>query len=316
MSGIDPQVLDKEDSEIEEYLHQLDALRRECEQIGNFLGAQECLNRMREVNLRQAKRLEALSRLANADARNAMSEDHTYELLTFNRMWDEKFAEFEGKAGEVISNLKASHMNDYANQEGQLRMQLMNKRPRFSKTVVELRAYLDKMVQQRKYLAAEEAKRKLAQLEKDELADFDKHLTSTFDHKCQGLKRQYINELRVVEKKIKSGRDELESQKKADLQRLLKRHQNAIKELDNDTQLHVAKTKKYLERQVTAIATDPVKMGADFRGIGAAIKSKAAAGLARGATTPRAVGRRGEASPSANQSRISAASPEDDRFMW
>ena len=314
MSGIDPQVLEQEDLEIQQYLNELDTLRQECEQRGNFLAAQDCLNRMREVNLRQAKRLEALSRLANADTRNAMTEDHTYELLTFNRMWEEKFAEFQSKADEVITNLKASHMTDYANQEGQLRMKLMNKRPRFSKTVVELRAYLEKMVQQRKYLAAEESKRKLVVLEKEELAEFDRHLTSTFDHKCQGLKRQYINELRVVEKKIKSGRDELETQKKADLNRLLKRHQNSIKELDNDTQLHVAKTKKYLERQVTAIATDPVKTGADFKGIGAAIRSKAAAGAARAAAVG-ASSRMNTTNMSIGNSS-SVVADDDDRYMW
>lgn len=310
------------DAEIHNYLVELDTLRVECERRGDFARAQECVNRMREVNFRQARRLEALSRVANADARAALADSQQLELLTFTRVWEEKLAEFDQKASAAVMALKETHMSDYANQEGMLRLQLLNRRPRFSRTVVDLRAQLEKYVQLRRYLEAEELKRRLAEAEASELALFDAELSATFERRAQGLKKQYINELRAVEQKIRMGRDELECQQKADFERLVKSHANAVKELDSDTKLQIAKTRRVLERQVTVLANDPVKTSVDFR----AIRDQVGATAARSKTPTRASSahssRRRQPSSQPSSHFPSAANSganrwaDDSRFLW
>lgn len=307
------------DKEIHDYLLQLDKLRVECEQRGEFAKAQECMNRMREVNFRQAKRLEALSRVSNAENKAQIMDSQRLELLTFTRVWEEKMLEYDQKAASAVATLKQSHMSEYANQEGMLRLQLLNRRPRFSRSVVDLRDQLEKAVQLRKYLEAESLKNKLAELERRELQAFDESLSATFERKAQGLKKQYINELRVVEQKIKTGRDELECQQKADLERLLRSHANALKELDSETKVQIAKTRKVLERQVSVLTNDPMKTSVDFKTIRQGVMS------ARSKTPNRQ--RVTKATNLPDQSHISitsieaapsarAAWTDDSRFLW
>lgn len=260
------------EEEIHDYILQLDQLRDHCERTGDFVKAQECINRMRDVNLRHAKRIEVLSHQANVDAKSRLAEEHRLELLTFSRMWEEKLAEFGHHAQSVLNEVKMRHVQDYTQQEGILKVQLMNRRPHFSRAVIELRNQLERTIAQRKYLEAEEIKKKLAQQEQMELASFDDSLAVTFEKKTVALKSQYINELRAVEQKVKVGREELLTQRKIDFERLLARHSNIIKDLDQETKLHIAKTQQYVLRQVKAMVHDPVKTGLDLRGVSKTVR--------------------------------------------
>lgn len=277
------------DEEIADYLAQLDLLRQDSERKGDFLKAQQCVNRMREVNLRYAKRIEQTAHQANKDARERLAEEHKLEIATFTRMWEDKLTEYDLNAEKVISEMKAKHIEDYARQEGILKVQIMNRRPRFSKTVMDLRDALERMIQQRQYLEAEELKQKLAAQERFELESFDDGLAGVFEKRTQTLKVQYVNEMRAVEQKIKMGREELLSQRKIDFERLLKRHANVIKELDQETKLHISKTRQYVLRQVKALVHDPVKTGVDLRGVERTVRDGQGKKLGYGNARQRAV---------------------------
>lgn len=227
---------------------------------------------MRDVNLRHARRIEALSHQANVDAQTRLAEEHRHELLTFSRMWEEKLAEYDRHANSVLGEVKLRHVQDYTQQEGMLKVQLMNKRPHFSRKVIDLRDQLEKAIALRNYLDAEEVKKKLAALEEYELALFDDSLATTFEKRTQVLKGAYGNELHAVEHKIKIGREELLTQRRIDFERLVARHANVLREVDQETKLHIAKTRQYVVRQVKAMVHDPVKTGMDLRGVAKTVR--------------------------------------------
>jgi hypothetical protein len=256
-----------EDEEIRVYLMQLDMLRQECERTGNFLKAQECVNRMREVNLRYAKKIDLRSKQSNVTTKHQVSEDHKFELLTFTRMWEEKIREYDQKGEMIVHDIKRAHMEDYRNQEAELRLQIMNQRPRFSKKVMEVRDLLEKYVLQRRYVEAEGLKQMLLKLEQDELVAFDDKLAIQFEKKSHTMKQQYVVELRAAEQKIALGREELLHQRQLDFERLLKRHSKVVKDIDMSTRLHVSKTKNYIQSQIKALVLDPLKTGMDLGGV-------------------------------------------------
>lgn len=256
-----------EDEEIRVYLLQLDMLRQECERTGNFLKAQECVNRMREVNLRYAKKIDLRSKQVNVTTKYRVSEEHKLELLTFTRMWEEKLREYDQKAELIVHDIKRSHTQDYRNQEAELRLHIMNQRPRFSKKVMEVRDLLEKYVLQRRYVEAEALKQTLIKLEQEELVSFDDKLAVQFEKKSQGLKQQYVVELRAAEQKIALGREELLHQRQLDFDRLLKRHTKVVKDIDMTSRLHVSKTRNYVQSQIKALVLDPLKTGMDLGGV-------------------------------------------------
>jgi hypothetical protein len=339
MAGRQPSFYDADPTEahvadeVHQYLTQLDALREDCERRGDFLKAHECVNRMREVNLRFAKRLEKKSHQANVDTKVALAEEHKQELLTFSRLWEDKIRDFDDQAARVLDDLKRKHAEDYKAQEGILKVQLMNKRPRFSRAVVDLRNHMERCVAQRDYLGAEEAKKQLVRMEEHELAAFDDSLAATFDKRCAVLKTQYVNELRAVEQKIAVGREELLSARSVEFDKMSRRHENVFRELDSETKLHISRTRQYIHRQVKAMVHDPVKTGMELRGVSATFRDKRAATAAAAsastqrARTPtagsvnrtRAAGGPGGASRSRYHDASIASSRDDDddkRFGW
>ena len=290
--------------EVHDYLLQLDALRVESERKGDFLRAHECINRMREVNLRFAKRLQVKSHQANSDAKVVLAEKHKAELLTFTRMWEDKLRDYDGQAARIVEEIKLKHTQDYRGQEGILKVQLMNKRPRFSRAVIELRSQMERCVQQRNYLEAEELKKKLVVLEQHEVESFDDSLAVTFEKRTRTLKTQYVNELKAVEQKIAVGREELLTARKIEFEKLVRRHANVFRELDQDTKNHISRTRTYIKRQVKAMVQDPVKTGMELRGVAATLRSGGTAARKFLGGTAAAPGvRPSHASPSAQRAR-------------
>ena len=253
--------------EVQAYLEQVDTLRLECERRGDFKRAQECVDRMRDVNIRYARRVEQLSKKSNKHEKDQIKEEQKAELMGFERMWEDKLSEYDAQARRVLDDLFARHNMDYASQEGLLKIHLMNRRPRFSRKVHDLRDALEKAIAQRKYLEADALKKKLSVLEQQEVAEFDNVIADEFDRRTKSMKNQYVNEVNAVQQRIAAGRSELENQKRLEKEKILRRHSNIITEMDSEAKLHASKTKKYIERQVQALILDPVKTSVELRTI-------------------------------------------------
>jgi hypothetical protein len=270
--------------EVQAYLAQVDALRQECERRGDFKRAQECVERMRDVNVRYARRVESLSQRSNKAEKDRILEEHRGELMGFERMWEDKMTEFNAQARRVLDDLFARHNMDYASQEGLLKIHLMNRRPRFSRKVHETRDALERAIAQRKYLDADTLKKKLVALEQREVEEFDQTLADEFDRRTKSMKSQYVNEVNAVQQRIEAGRAELENQKRQEHERIQRRHSNLLTEMNQEVKLQASKTKKYIERQVQALILDPVKTTVELRSVHektAEAKSRPTAAAAR-----------------------------------
>ncbi|KAJ9470160.1 hypothetical protein DIPPA_32756 [Diplonema papillatum] len=257
--------VEQEQARMQDMLIELDEQRQQCEREGKFFQAQECLNRMRDLNLKQGKKVERMARSVNAQEKQDVTERQRLELLTFTKLWEEKLEEYERQAKEIVAHVKNRQNSEYKEQEDIVKIQLMNKRPRFSKQVLQMREELERMVRQKKYLDAEAIKRNLKPLEEEEVKRFDEQLSVTFAKKTQLLKQQYRNEINALKQRIKLGREELLGQRKTDFERLLQRHANVSKELDLKTRLHVSRTRDYVQRQMQALVNAPTKTLMDFQ---------------------------------------------------
>lgn len=253
--------------EVEQYLAEVDRLRAECERRGDFKRAQECVERMREVNVRYARRVEALSQRSNKHERAAIVEEQRGEIMAFERMWEDKMAEYEAACTRTLNDLLRKHNTDYASQEGLLKIHLMNRRPRFSRKVHETRDALERAIAQRKYIDADVLKKKLVGMEQKEVKEFDDTLADEFDRRTKSMKNQYVNEVNAVQQRIAAGRAELENQKRHEHEKILRRHGNIVTEMNNEAKLQASKTKKFIERQVQALILDPVKTTVELRSV-------------------------------------------------
>eukprot|EP01064_Diplonema_japonicum_P005247 TRINITY_DN1353_c0_g1_i1.p1 TRINITY_DN1353_c0_g1~~TRINITY_DN1353_c0_g1_i1.p1 ORF type:complete len:286 (+),score=91.08 TRINITY_DN1353_c0_g1_i1:60-860(+) len=257
--------IEGEQVKIQEQLMELDNQRQQCEREGRFRDAQECLNRMRDINLRQGKKVEKMARSVNAQDKQDITERQRLEMLTFTKMWEEKLEEYERQAKEIITHVKNRQNSEYKEQEDIIKIQLMNKRPRFSKQVLQMREELERMVRQKEYLNAENIKRNLLPVEEEEVKRFDEQLSNTFAKKTELLKKQYRNEINALKQRIKLGREELLAHRKQDFERLLQRHANVSKELDQKTRLHISRTREYVQKQMQAMINAPTKTVIDFQ---------------------------------------------------
>eukprot|EP01059_Diplonema_ambulator_P003282 TRINITY_DN12968_c0_g1_i1.p1 TRINITY_DN12968_c0_g1~~TRINITY_DN12968_c0_g1_i1.p1 ORF type:complete len:267 (+),score=85.87 TRINITY_DN12968_c0_g1_i1:117-917(+) len=257
--------IEAEQAKVHEQLVELDIQRQQCEREGRFRDAQECLNRMRDINLRQGKKVERQARSVNAQDKQDITERQRLEMLTFTKMWEEKLEEYERQAKEIITHVKNRQNSEYKEQEDIIKIQLMNKRPRFSKQVLQMREELERMVRQKEYLNAENIKRNLQPIEEEEVKRFDEQLSNTFAKKTELLKKQYRNEINALKQRIKLGREELLAHRKQDFERLLQRHANVSKELDQKTRLHISRTREYVQKQMQAMINAPTKTLLDFQ---------------------------------------------------
>jgi hypothetical protein len=308
-------------AEVQNYLTQVEALRQECERRGDFRKAQECVDRMREVNRRYARRVEAVSKRTNVAERAQLAEEHQAELLTFARVWDDKMSDYEGQAQRVLDELLARHSADYASQEGLLKIHLMNRRPHFSRKVQELRDRLERCVARRAYLEAEDLKRVLAEHEQREIAAFDASLAEEFQNRTATMKTQYVNEVRAVKQRVENAREELRQQRKQEFEKVIRRHANAMRDLEGATRLHISKTRHYVEKQMVALEQDPVKTALELRSMhthaGRARSSAARTTRGQSSRSPAATARGGHfADPTTGWSPEAVGSASLQRFGW
>ncbi|RNF06302.1 trichoplein, keratin filament binding protein [Trypanosoma rangeli] len=254
----------QEDEEIRAYLMQLDALRLECERRGLFRRAQACLDRMREVNLRYVKKVEMEVRKVNVGWKKQMMEDNRLELLTFHDMWETKLKDYDEKARRLRRELERQHATEMQSQEELIRLELMERRPRPSKALVELRDDLKKYVHQRMYMDAERAQKTIADREAHELQEFEAYIERKFQDRVRAVSERLQLGQVAVEKRLAMNREELLIQRRNDFETLLRKHYVALHAQEQANALVVARGKDCIRRQVKAYTRDPLKTGLEL----------------------------------------------------
>ncbi|PWV13995.1 hypothetical protein C3747_40g141 [Trypanosoma cruzi] len=254
----------QEDDEIRNYLIQLDALRHECEQRGQFRKAQKCLDRMREVNLRYAKKIEMEASKVNVGWRKQMLEEQRLELLTFHDMWENKLKEYDEKAGQLTQEMNRQHAMELQLQEEVIRVELMKRRPRPSKTLVELRDNLRTYVQRRMYMDADRAKKAIHHRESEELREFEADIEKKFQDRLQVASERLRLGRAAVEQRLVVNREELLAQRRDEFSKLVKKHHAALHAQEQANALVVSRARDCIRRQAKAYIKDTFKTGLEL----------------------------------------------------
>jgi hypothetical protein len=167
--------------------------------------------------------------------------------------------EYEDQAKELVEYTKQRQKEEEDAKINELRQQMFSRKPMFSKHVLQTRIIIDRLVRQRKYLEAEDMRRNLQPIEQAELEKFEEDLKAQVLKKEKAIRNLKRNEVNALQQRIKSGREELKSQRKLDFERLQRAHQNALAQLDQRSRLHHSKTKDWVGRQLLVISNSPAK---------------------------------------------------------
>lgn len=217
------------DSEIQNYLMELDGLRRECEWRGQFRIAQACLDRICEVNRRCAKKTEIEARKTNLEWKRQMMEEHRLELFTFHDMWERKMMDYDEKAEKLRRELSHQHAMDMHSEEKAFRLELKGRRLRPSKKLVDLREHLQALLQQQMYTDADRLRRAIHHCEREELRAFGADLEKTLQRHLQTAAERRRVARAAVEQRLMAGREELTARRRHDFDALTRRHRAALR---------------------------------------------------------------------------------------
>ncbi|ORC93001.1 uncharacterized protein TM35_000023270 [Trypanosoma theileri] len=254
----------QEDDEVRHYLVQLDLLRQECERAGKFRKAQECIDRIREINLRYAKKIEIEARKVNVGWKKKMMEEQQLELLTFHAMWENKMKEYDEGAELLRRGLHRQQTMEMQSEEDVIRLELMEKRPRPSKALVDLQDKLKVYVQQKMYMDADHVTREINRRKREEQENFEKYLERKLRERLHAVAERLRVERMAVEQRLTVNREELLSQRRQDFNILTKKHKAAISAQEQSISLIITKAQDCIHRQVKAYIKDPVKTGLDL----------------------------------------------------
>ncbi|KEG09198.1 hypothetical protein DQ04_05631030 [Trypanosoma grayi] len=193
-----------------------------------------------------------------------MMEEQQLELLTFHEMWEDKMKDYDEKADDLLYQLNRQHMMDMQSQEDIIRLGLMEKRLRPSKTLVDLRDELKNFVQQRMYADAEHVQKKIVQREAEELHEFEVEQERKLQERLLAVAERLRVERGAVEQRLAMNREELLAERRQDFDALVKRHSAALRGQEQATALIISRAQDCIHRQVKAYIKDPVKTGLEL----------------------------------------------------
>lgn len=231
--------------------------RQRAVEEGRYLDAQDCLDRIHALTQHEgeaaAARIKGRGELCE-EAR-AVAEANRAKLFEFTKLWETTMNDYDAKAERLLRETQQRHDQRFEEEEELLRSELGTRRPHFSRTVIDLRELLQRKVRLQDYREAEMIKRELEQLEAQEIMFFDEALSAKFAAKTKTLKAKFAAEIAALKQRIRTGREELLSQRRLNYANLVQRHANSVMEAQQKTRTEVAKEQKALERQVAAMIT-------------------------------------------------------------
>mmetsp|Transcript_8839 Transcript_8839/g.13230 ORF Transcript_8839/g.13230 Transcript_8839/m.13230 type:complete len:268 (-) Transcript_8839:204-1007(-) len=237
--------MDNEDSAVQDFLEILEEHRKNCERQGKYVEAEIAKNRLEELKLHEENRRREAMRSRQIAERLGVEEAHMLEFQQFNMIWDQKMAEYEAHAEELVEAMKERHaaeLRDY-----QRRLMTKQIRPKFSKDLLNLRKIQETLAKQKDYAEAHKIKLKADALEAWELEKWHSQRQQDLLAKEGKFKHVKQQELVALQKRIQTGREEQKKQRHQDLERLLQRYQNVKAELEAQQNLERVRMEKLVQ---------------------------------------------------------------------
>eukprot|EP00667_Euglena_gracilis_P012115 EG_transcript_12399 len=256
---MDPAVLEEQIAEGHLRLQRMEEHRLQAEKEGRWVEAQEWNDRMRDFNLRHARRVEQAARLATMTERHELLAKQQAEVQALVYTWNEKMAEFEAQAKDLVEFGRKKHLEVENVKVQEMRKQVFSKKVIPSKMAISLRLHIDQLLKQRKYLEAEQLRAELLAIDQDDERRFLEELSQQAAKKERIIRSAKDLEMNALLQRIRSGREELKLQRKLDLERLLQAHQNALNQFDQRCRLHHSRRNVWISRQAQAMQGSPSK---------------------------------------------------------
>lgn len=216
--------------ELSEIIHELDEKRKQFEEDGFYLEAQQVVNKIKELQLAESQKVAHLIALEKKRTKEELEQRHKAELEEFEEKWRGKFEEYDNQAKMVALAVIERHKLEKTETESYIRSQMYLKKPKFSKEVLNMKNMLQKLVKQKIYEEADALRRQIKQQELKEIAEFEKSQEAIVRQKLAFIETKHQQELDRLKLKISKGKTELQHQKESELEQL-KRHQHAFTEI-------------------------------------------------------------------------------------
>lgn len=208
----------------------LDQLRSEFEQQGSYQQANQVMRKIRQIHQLEETRLCEDVYTRQSAALAMMDEAHAKEMELVIEQWGHKVKEYEGQAAKVTEALtkrQAAELDLFTS-----KLETMPGTPRWSPYLLHLRKVEQRLARQRDYTQASTYKAEADEMQVQEQQAWAKARAAKIGAGLQQFVHKQELELEGLQKRIASGRQDQQSARSRELNRLRRRYLCARRELE------------------------------------------------------------------------------------
>lgn len=233
LEGPDPKVM--------EFLRILEEYRIKCEEEGNYLEAGRAHKQLGVLKKQEEKRQQKSIRARQLSERQDVQLAHNMQFSDFNASWDKYMEEYDNMAQMYIQQMTERHATILLEFQKQLRQELSNKPPKWSKELLEQRRKQHINARNKNYAEAQKIKKVSDKTEEKEKREMEQAQAIVFAKREAQFRSQQQSELQALLKRIECRRKEHIKQRQLDSKRLLQRNRNVQAVLETKQNLETQK---------------------------------------------------------------------------
>ncbi|KAL3802840.1 hypothetical protein HJC23_007617 [Cyclotella cryptica] len=219
-----------QESAIADFLKILEEHRKNCEQRGKYVEAEVAKRRFEELKSHEVNRRLESMKAHQLKERLGLEEAHMLEFQQFNSLWNKKSRDYEDQCENQITKMKDRHLEEL--KEFQQKLLEKQQKPKFSAVLLNYRKIEERLARSKNYGEAHKVKAKADQTEAIEIEQWNAKKQKEMFQQESIFKAAKRQELRALQKRIKTGRESHNKQRQLALERLIQRYQNVKNELE------------------------------------------------------------------------------------
>jgi hypothetical protein len=209
-----------------EFLRILEEYRSKCEEEGNYLEAGRAFKQLAILRKQEEKRQQKAVKARQLAERQDVQLAHNMQFSDFTAAWNKYMEEYDNMAQMYIQQMTERHAVVLLEYQKQLRAELSNKPPRWSRELLETRRRQHILARGKQYAEAMKLKHLSDKNEEKERVEMEKSLAVAFARRETQFRQQQQSELQALLKRIECRRREHIKQMNLDSKRLLQRNRN------------------------------------------------------------------------------------------
>lgn len=235
-----------------EYIQLLEKHRKKCVADGDYKEASLAQEALLQFRTQEEREHRQLLRDRQDMEKHGVEEAHLDEYRHFCELWDAKIRESEEHTTDMERTMKERHLAEYRQFHTEAR-QNMSPIAKFSKRLLDLRSVERSLAKQDKYPQAQKVKAEADLLEQEEIEAHRLKREDVIGKKEAVLLQRQRNEVEVLRQRIERWRKELEAQRTADLERIMRRYANVRKGLSAAQNIEKARTDVFLANHAASL---------------------------------------------------------------